>query len=134
MSILKGDTTANLDLTATITSITSGATYKFSYYGRNAHGDGAESDTVSIIAATTPATMTAPSVTYTSSAYQVSFSVPVTTGGTGITITSYKILFKQSDGTYTESADCNGSSATVITNLYCTINLSTLTSSPYSLI
>lgn len=94
MSILKGDTTANLDLTATISTVTSGTTYVFAYYGRNAHGDGVTSDTVSITAATTPTTMTAPAITYTSAAYQVSFSVPVSNGGTGITITSYKILFK----------------------------------------
>ena len=93
MSILKGDTTANLALTATISTVTSGTTYVFAYYGRNAIGDGAISDTVSITAATTPATMTAPAITYTSAAYQVTFTAPVTTGGTGVTITSYTIQF-----------------------------------------
>lgn len=55
-------------------------------------------------------------------------------GGTDVDITGYEILFKQSDGvTYTAiTAECPTSGAT-ITNLYCTVSLSSLTASPFSL-
>jgi hypothetical protein len=60
---LLGDSTPNLDISVTYnTGITSGVTYVFAVYGRNAHGDGIESASVSILAATVPSPMNAPVV------------------------------------------------------------------------
>jgi hypothetical protein len=50
------------------------------------------------------------------------------------TIDAYQILIKQADGTFTESlAECDGSTAQVLAQLYCYVMNSSLRSSPYSL-
>ncbi len=136
MFVLKGVSSNNLDLSATFTSgISSGGSYKFAYYGVNAHGDGAISDTVTIVAATNPTQMTPPSVTYSSLAYMVTFSQPTNIGGTGLSITKYEILFKKSDGTYAEIIpECDGTDSQVISGLECEVALTTLTSAPFSLV
>jgi len=51
---LYGDTTASLLTDYIITNVTSGTYYKFTYRARNTHGDGPESDSVTILAATVP--------------------------------------------------------------------------------
>jgi len=86
-SILTGDPTPNTSTNILVTSgISSGTTYKFKYLARNAHGDSGFSPEVSIIAATVPGSMAAPTVAYTSLAYRVTFVEPANTGGSGIAI------------------------------------------------
>lgn len=102
MSVLKGVATPNLALTVLLdTGITSGTTYKFQYYGVNQQGDGAISDTFAIRALTYPSKMNMPTVAYTSpGSYTVTFAIPSNTGGTGVTIANYEIVFMKSDGTF----------------------------------
>jgi hypothetical protein len=65
----------------------------------------------------------------------ISWSLPSNTGGTGVLITAYKILIKQSNGTYSESpANCNGSNPTTISNMYCLMDMSVFTTIPYNLV
>lgn len=57
--------------------------------------------------------------------YRVTFVAPHP-GGLGIEITSYEIVFKRQDGDFQVIPQCDGSSQTVIDNLYCEVNLSLL--------
>lgn len=75
----------------------------------------------------------------------VTTSIDSTTGGVliswakpstgGLSIDSYNIEILDSTGTTwtNDTSDCDGSSLTIITNLYCIIPMTSLTSSPYSL-
>jgi hypothetical protein len=49
------------------------------------------------------------------------------------TITSYKIEFAYSGGWAEDTASCDGSSTTVVNNLYCLVPMATLRASPFSL-
>jgi hypothetical protein len=62
----------------------------------------------------------------------VTFTAPTENGAE---ITSYTILVVTSDGlTFVEdSTNCDGSDATILSNLSCTIPLETLKDSPYDL-
>lgn len=53
----------------------------------------------------------------------------------GLTIDAYTIEIANFDDSVwsTSTATCDGSSATIITNTYCTIPMSTLTGAPFSL-
>jgi hypothetical protein len=55
------------------------------------------------------------------------------TGGTSISITGYLIEFKQADASFSSVAACPGTGS-FLTDLYCDIDLSTLTSAPFSLV
>lgn len=48
-------------------------------------------------------------------------------------IIRYLIQIKQKDGSYYESAQCDGSNLVTISNLYCEVDMTSLTSSPISL-
>ena len=94
---LFGDSTPNLDLSHIITEgITSGTVYRFKYLARNIHGDGIASDEFEITAATEPTQMGKPAVTLEDGLkYRVAFESP-NTGGSGVAITEYSILFRKS--------------------------------------
>jgi hypothetical protein len=49
------------------------------------------------------------------------------------TIDKYEINIYDSSNAWITTTECDGSSSTVIANLYCTVSMSTLTSSPFSL-
>ena len=125
---LIGDSTPNLDLSQLITdSITSGTVYTFKYLARNIHGDGIASDPFEITAATEPTQMGKPTVTLeTGLKYRVSFEQP-NTGGSGVAITEYSVLFRKSDGTFEAISECDGTAQAVLDNLYCEADLSSLT-------
>jgi hypothetical protein len=56
------------------------------------------------------------------------------TGGDGVSIDSYEIVFKHRDSeTYETLADCDGSGV-FTTNLYCDVDLSSLTGAPLNLV
>jgi titin len=136
---LAGDSTPNLATTVLFTTgISSGGSYNFKIFGRNVHGDGAESDPVTILAATVPATMNAPTIStvsaHTSLQYRVTVVAPYS-GGAGVAIDAYEVVFKYSDGSgYASTAECDGSSATFKSNLYCDVSLTTFTAAPYNLV
>jgi hypothetical protein len=81
--------------------------------------------------------MNAPTVSgvsaYTSLQYRVAVTAPHT-GGDGVAIASYEVVFKHRDSeTYEALGDCDGSASAFTTNLYCDIDLSTLTGAPLNL-
>ena len=63
---------------------------------------------------------------------KINWDVPVFNGGS--TITRYMIELQKKDGTYQESAECDGSNLVTIANLYCEVEMNTLTGTPYSLL
>ena len=88
-----GNDTANLATSITVTTgISSGDEYQFKYFGRNAHGDGLNSSTVTILAATVPSQMNPPTVSavsaHSSLQYRVSVVAPYS-GGDGVLISEY---------------------------------------------
>jgi hypothetical protein len=133
-----GDVIPNLDTSVIInTGVSSGVEYRFAVYARNAHGDGPESDSVTVLAATVPSQMNPPEVSavsaYSSLQYRVTITAPHS-GGVAVAIDAYGVLFKWSDGSGdSELAECDGSSPDVLTNLYCDVSLSSLTASPFNL-
>lgn len=118
-----------------VSGITSGGNYKFTYAGKNIHGIGPQSDPVVVVAATVPAKMNTPVVTLQPGLkYRVAFAQP-SSGGSGVPILSYEILFLQKDGiSFTAVAECDGAQQAVLDNHYCEGYLSTLVASPLSLI
>jgi hypothetical protein len=109
-----------------------GSTYTFQVQARNAFGYGTMSNAGSILAATVPSTPAAPTTSFAPDAITVSWVAPATNGAA---ITSYIITIRESNGaTYiTDSTNCNGSSSTIVSATSCTIPVSTLIASPYSL-
>ena len=96
-----GVKTPSLALTYTIEeNLESGKSYSFNYFAVNIHGSGEVSDTVVIQAANNPARMVAPIVTLEPGLlYKVSFTKP-NTGGVGIPIEEYAIIFRQKSGIF----------------------------------
>jgi hypothetical protein len=133
-----GDTSPNLLTSIVITQgVSSGVEYRFKYFGRNTHGDGAESDEVSVLAATVPSPMNPPTVSavsaHTSLQYRVSVIAPHS-GGAGVAIDAYEVTFlAQGGATYAAVAECDGSSPTFLSNLYCDVDLASLAIAPFSL-
>ena len=118
----------NLETTLLFVSgITSGQRYIFRYMGRNIHGDGLPSAELSVLAATVPTKMSAPTITLQSGAvYRASFVAPGS-GGTNVAFAAYEVSFRTSDGTtYSTSSECTGSS--LLTNTYCDVSLAQFTS------
>lgn len=115
-----------------VTGLTAGTTYEFKIESRNEYGYSTFSSTLSLLCATTPAVPTSVVTTIDGTTVKVAWSLSTTNGSA---ITAYKVYIKQNGSTtYTqESVDCDGTSSTVIANNYCHINISSLTSSPYSL-
>lgn len=66
--------------------------------------------------------------------YRVTFTQP-SSGGTGVPIAAYEILFLQKDGiAFTAVVECDGTLQTVKDNLYCEANLSSLVADPFLLV
>lgn len=79
-----------------------------------------------------PYTPAAPTTSYSSSAVTISWTAP---NNAGRLITAYTILIVKSDSTYTtDTTDCDGTNATIIGNLACSIPVSVLEAAPFSLV
>jgi hypothetical protein len=63
----------------------------------------------------------------------ITVSWSATSSNHGCAVSKYRVKFKKSDSTYAESAECDGSNASVISAKSCTINVSSLSGSPYTL-
>lgn len=133
-----GDVTPNLLTSVSLTSgITSGEVYQFKFLGRNAHGDGAESGVMSVLAATVPSPMNPPAVStvsqYSPLQYRLTVIAPYP-GGAGLSIDAYEILLRSHDGTvYAAVAECDGSQGAFLAALYCDIDLASLQAAPFYL-
>lgn len=128
-----GVTTPFTGLTTTVNSLSSGTTYYFKIRAQNAQGWGDYSASFAILAAEKPSQMSAVGVTDNSdTTVRVAWSAATANGSP---VTKYRIQLVHSDGTTTSenTSACDGSDATVISNLYCDIQMSVFTSSPYSL-
>ena len=104
--------------TYTKTGATEGVTYQFKVQARNTVGYSEDSSTVSILAASVPATPSAPVTTLIGSDIGVSWTKPAIMGSE---ITSYKISLQDSNANWHETSSCNGADATIVTNKSCTI-------------
>jgi len=115
------------------TSLTAGTTYEFKIEAKNEYGYSSHSSTLSLLCAHIPTVPAGVATSIVGSTVKVEWTLSSTNGSP---ITAYKIYVKQSgSSTYTqESSDCDGTSATVISNKYCNINLSTLVASPYLIV
>lgn len=80
---------------------------------------------LSVQAIDVPSTMSIPTVaidTTPNTNVKVSWTAP---NSHSSAIAQYEILFKTSSGTYvTDLTNCDGSSGTIMTNLYCTVPMS----------
>ncbi len=115
----------------TAAGLTGGSTYLFKVQSRNVKGLSSLTSQISILCASVPLTPLAPTTAISSINVQIVWSKPDTGGSP---ITSYKIEIQISDGSYiTDLTTCDGSSATIITNLSCNILISRLRGAPYNL-
>ena len=105
--------------------LTSGSSYIVRVYSQNIFGKSA-AVTLSINAAGPPSAPSAPTIAYDSTSVKIAWNAPASNGGSSVT--GYKVQIKGKDGNYHQTASCSPGSS-----LSCSLNLSVLTSSPFSL-
>jgi hypothetical protein len=108
-----------------------GVTYSFKVEAHNSEGYSAYSTPVSILAAEVPDTPSIPSTTVLESNVIIAWTAPDSNGSP---ISSYIIEIRDHSGNYhLETVNCNGSTAAVWQAATCTVPLSVLIASPFSL-
>lgn len=119
-------------LTYTATGLTQGATYKFKVNARNVYGYSAlYSNTVTILAAQVPAQPIAPVTTWHGDGFDYVVITWTAPDDGGSPITGYTVKIKQKDETFSSDlVNCDMTSSTLTT---CTVPVSVLRTSPYSL-
>lgn len=109
-------------------SLSLGTWYIFKVQSQNAKDYSDFSATVRILAAQQPDIPLAPETLFLRTSVSVSWTAPFNGGSA---ITGYRVQFKQSNGTFSESeVDCMQHLSTAIT---CSISVLNLRASPYSL-
>ena len=114
------------------TDITSGTTYQFRVRAKNVWGYGDWSSVLSVLAATVPDQPDAATTSYdgTTGDVIISWTAPAARGST---ISAYLIEIQdKTASTWTASASCDGSDATILANLQCQIPMSEFVAVPYS--
>ena len=113
-------------------SLPDGATVKATVLATNSDGSsGTSPEGGAAVLPAIPATPAAPTTTLSGSNIVVSWTAP---SDNGSTITSYTIKIKHNDSSFsTELTNCDGSDATIKATTQCTIPVTTLQASPYSL-
>ena len=114
----------------TVVPLTAGRTYTFKVEARNNVGYSISSTGLAVLAAQIPDTPVAPTTAVSSSNVVISWTLP----GDGSTpITGYKVEIRHSDNVSfsTEPNDCNMQASTLLT---CSVPISTLLTSPFSLL
>ena len=113
--------------------LTFGVTYEFKIESRNSYGYSAFSETITLLCAFKPDPPAYVATFNTNELVTITWTEPVANGSP---FTAYKILVQEKEsGTFTqESIDCDGTSANVIANRECTIDLETLKASPFNLV
>jgi hypothetical protein len=121
----------------TVTGLTPGKTYKLKVEARNSIDYSDYSNELTAIAAIVPTAPAAPSTIMDVNNVIIDWNSPSTSSQTayGSAISGYKVYIRWSDGTYSEeTTNCDGSTADIIANTECTIPISVLMASPYSLV
>ena len=136
-----GSGTANIPLTtissaATLTytqttGLVPGSVYNYIISAVNVIGTGVQSSSLAVTVAY-KAEQLGP-VTTTLNGLNARIAWPATASYHSSAVSAYKILIKKADGTYLESSECDGANPTTITNMYCDVQMSTLTGATYSL-
>jgi len=130
---LVGELSLSTSVTYTIsTGITEGEDYKFKVRAQNIHGWGSFSDPLTVTAATTPDTPSAPATSLDSDGnVVVTWTAP---SANGADISAYSITFSDpSEATYNADAECDGTDSGIVTSLTCTVLMNTLTTAPHGL-
>lgn len=116
-------------LSYTVTSLTQGKTYQFKIKVRNAYGLSIFSNTVSILTAQEPAQPNQPTTVWSPDNVIILWTAP---DNGGSPIIGYSITIKQSDSVY-HSAELINCDMTSSTDTTCTIPVTSLRDSPFSL-
>lgn len=128
---LQGYTSESTSLTATLTSVTAGNNYRVKYRAKNPIGYSDYSSVSYIEASSLPETPAAPAIVISGTNAEITWALPYNSGSE---ITSATILIKQSDNSFSEdTTNCDGSDSTIFKNKACSVPLTTLGASPYSL-
>jgi len=129
---IQGFSSVDTSTSASILSgLTEGTSYLFRVRALNAIGWGSYSATVTIIPSEEPDKVDPPTVSVVGSNVKIEWNVP---DDHGAAITAYQIKVLESDDlTYSESAYCDGTATSVVTNALCFIPMTALHSSPFSL-
>jgi hypothetical protein len=112
--------------------LSSGQSYQFYYRGKNVFGWGLASPILTMTAMNVPTTPVSVTTTMSGTSVMIAWTAPYS-GGSGITITSYDILIQKSDATFISYSACDGTTSTVIANLYCLIPMSDITGTTFGL-
>jgi hypothetical protein len=116
-------------LSYTATSLSQGRTYQFKVRARNVYGFSVFSSTISVLTAQPPAQPISPTTVWSPDNVIISWTSP---DNGGSPITGYTVTIRQADGsTFTSDlTNCDMSASTATT---CSVPVSSLRSSPYSL-
>jgi hypothetical protein len=108
------------------TGVTTGDDYLFRVRAKNDFGWGAYSNEVTLTAADVPDQMVLATTEIESDGdVKISWTAP---SDNGADITAYKIeIFSQSSTWLEETTNCDGTDGTIMSNLYCSIPMATLT-------
>ena len=125
-------TSPNLSLSfALSTGVNSGSSYLIRYRVQNLFGFSDYSDNLTIIAATAPSQIISAVTSNQTTNIFISWTPPSSNGSP---IIAYRIKIRQSNGTMLENTiDCNGTNSNIISNSSCSIPMTSLINSPYSL-
>ena len=129
---LTGEIPSSTSTTYIKSGLVAGTSYDFIYRVKNIYGWSSFSNSISIIAATIPATPLAPTLTLSNGKdVLVSWTAPDNGGNA---ITGYKVLFKDSTGAFQEnSVEWNASISPTKDNLKWIITFATMMASPFNL-
>lgn len=108
-----------------------GTQYYLRVRAKNKYGWGVDSTPLAVYAAAKPEAPDAPSSGKQSTSMRITWPLP---DENGLAATEYEILIQQKDGTFTASAQCDGSDSTVVTNRYCDVTMVHLRQSPYAMV
>ena len=130
---LIGEIPSSTTTTYTKSGLVTGTSYDFRYRVKNIYGWSSFSNSVSIKAATIPATPSAPTLAlYNGKDVSVTWTAP---DNGGSTITGYKVLFRDSTYAFQENTDeWNASISPAKDSLSCIVTFAKLMASPFSLV
>jgi len=120
-----------LTTTYTATGLTNNVIYSFKVQATNVVGASLDSTSVSIRAAAVPDQPASPTSTLSNDQVVIDWTAPPDGGSP---ITGYVLTIRKSDGDYAEeTVNCDGSDSSIIAATQCTVPVSVLLASPYSL-